>query len=167
MTPHEEYHGGILSLQENKMAIELILLEDVEDLGNAGEKVNVAPGYARNYLLPQGLAEKVTPGALRQIEARRERIEAKRKQDLDDATALAAKIAETEISIPMQAGDDDQLFGSVTSHLIADALKEQGIEVESRRIKLEDPIKELGLFSVAIKLHAGVEATAKVWVVRA
>jgi len=149
------------------MAVELILLEDVEDLGKAGEKVNVAPGYARNYLLPKGLAEKITPGALRQIEARRERIEAKRKQDLDNASALAAKIAETEITIPMQAGEDDQLFGSVTSHLIADALKEQGIEIESRKIKLEEPLKELGVFSVTIKLHSDVDATAKVWVVRA
>jgi large subunit ribosomal protein L9 len=149
------------------MAVELILLEDVEDLGKAGEKVNVAPGYARNYLLPKGLAEKITPGALRQIEARRERIEAKRKQDLDNASALAAKIAETEITIPMQAGEDDQLFGSVTSHLIADALKEQGIEIESRKIKLEEPLKELGVFNVTIKLHSDVDATAKVWVVRA
>ena len=149
------------------MAIELILLEDIEDLGKAGDKVNVAPGYARNYLLPQGLAEKITPGALRQIEARRERIEAKRKQELEAAQALAAKIEETEISIPMQAGDDEQLFGSVTTHLIADALKEQGIEVESRKIKLESPIKELGLFNIAIKVHSDVEAAAKVWVVRA
>ena len=149
------------------MAVELILLEDVEDLGKAGEKVNVAPGYARNYLVPKGLAEKITPGALRQIEARRERIEAKRQQDLDNASALAAKIAETEITISMQAGEDDQLFGSVTSHLIADALKEQGIEIESRKIKLEEPLKELGVFNVAIKLHSDVEAMAKVWVVRA
>ena len=149
------------------MALELILLEDVEDLGKAGDKVNVAPGYARNYLLPKGLAENVTPGALRQIEARRERIEAKRRQDMEDATALAAKLAETEITIPMQAGDDDQLFGSVTSHLIADALKEQGIEIESRRIKLEVPLKELGVFNVEVKLHSEVDAALKVWIVRA
>ena len=148
------------------MALELILLEDVEDLGKAGDKVNVAPGYARNYLIPKGLAEKVTPGALRQIEARRERIEAKRQAELEAAQAVAAKIAEAEITIPMQAGDDEQLFGSVTSHIIADALKEQGIEVEHRRVKLEEPIKELGLFNVDIKLHSDVTATAKIWVVK-
>ncbi len=148
------------------MAIELILLEDVEDLGNAGDKVNVAPGYARNYLLPKCLAEKITPGALRQIEARRERTEAKRKQDLESATALSAKIAETEITISMQAGEDEKLFGSVTTNLIADALKEQGIEIETRRIKLEEPIKELGVFNVAIKLQHDIDATVKVWVVR-
>jgi large subunit ribosomal protein L9 len=149
------------------MAVELILLEDVEDLGKAGDKVNVAPGYARNYLIPQGLAEKVTPGALRQIEARRERIEAKRREELEAAQALAKKIEEAEITIPMQAGEDEHLFGSVTTHIISDALKEQGIEVEHRRIKLEEPIRELGVFNVAVKLHSDVEATAKIWVVRA
>lgn len=149
------------------MAVELILLEDVEDLGKAGEKVNVAPGYARNFLIPKGLAEKVTPGALRQIEARKERIEAKRKEELANAETLAAKIAETEVTIPMQAGEDEKLFGSVTAHLIAEALEKEGIEIEHRRIKLEEPIKELGVFNVDIKLHSDVVATAKVWVVRA
>jgi len=149
------------------MALELILLEDVEDLGKAGDKVNVAPGYARNYLIPKGLAEKITPGALRQIEARRERIEAKRRDELEAAQALAKTIEDAEVTISMQAGEDEHLFGSVTSHIIADALKEQGIEVEHRKIKLEEPIRELGVFNVAIKLHSEVEATAKIWVVRA
>ena len=143
------------------MALELILLEDVEDLGKAGEKINVAPGFARNYLLPKGLAKKVTPGALRQIEARKDRIEAKRKEELENAQAIAKKLEETEITISMQAGEDEKLFGSVTSHIIADALKEQGIEIEQRRINLDDPIKELGVFNVDVKLHSEVEATAK------
>lgn len=149
------------------MAIELILLEDVEDLGNAGDKVNVAPGFARNYLIPRGLAEKMTPGALRQIEARKERIEARRKEEHEKAQALAAKIAETEITISMQAGEDEKLFGSVSAHLIAEALQAEGLEVESRRIKLHEPIKELGVFNVDIKLQSDVMAVAKVWVVRA
>lgn len=149
------------------MAIELILLEDVEDLGNAGDKINVAPGFARNFLIPKGLAKKVTPGALRQIEARKERLESHRKEELEKSEALAAKIAATEITIPMQAGEDEKLFGSVNAHLISEALEKEGIEVESRRVKLVDPIKELGVFSVEIKLHSDVVATAKVWVVRA
>lgn len=149
------------------MPLELILLEDVEDLGKAGEKINVAPGFARNYLIPKGLAEKLTPGALRQIEARKDRIEEKRKEELEGAQALAKKIEETEITISMQAGDDEKLFGSVTAHIIVDALKEQGIDVEQRRISLDEPIKELGVFNIAMKLHSEVEATAKVWVVRA
>lgn len=149
------------------MALELILLEDVEDLGNAGDKINVAPGFARNYLIPKGLAEKVTPGALRQIEARKERIEAHRQEELEKAEALAVKIAETEITISMQAGEDEKLFGSVNSNMIAEVLEAEGITVESRRIKLADPIKELGVFNVEMKLHSDVVATAKVWVVRA
>jgi len=149
------------------MALELILLEDVEDLGKAGDKVNVAPGFARNYLIPKGVAEKVTPGALRQIDARKERIEAKREEDLADAQALAVKIAETEITISMQAGEDERLFGSVTANIIADALEAEGVAIEHRRIKLPEPIRELGVFNVEMKLHSDVTATAKVWVVRA
>jgi len=147
--------------------MELILLEDVEGLGLAGEQVNVAPGYARNCLLPKGLAKKMSPGVLRQLEARRERIEEQRKQELTDAGALAAKIAETEITIPMQASDDDQLFGSVSNHIIADELAKQGIEVEHRKINLDDNIKELGVYNIEIILHSEITATAKVWVVRA
>ena len=149
------------------MALELILLEDVEDLGKAGDKLNVAPGFARNYLIPKGLAEKVTPGALRQIEARKDRIEAKRKDEFEAAKALAAKIAETEITIPMQTGEDEKLFGSVTSNIIADAFKAEGISIEHRKILLTEPLKELGVFNIEIKLHSDVMATAKVWIVRA
>lgn len=145
----------------------LILLEDVEDLGRAGDTVTVAPGYARNYLLPKGLAAKVTPGALRQLAARSERIEAKRKLDLEAAQALAAKVAAMEVTIPMQAGDDDRLFGSVTAHLIAEEMGRQGLAIESRRIRLEEPIKALGEFAVEIRLHAEVTAAVKLWVVRA
>jgi large subunit ribosomal protein L9 len=154
-------------MEKTDMSVELILLEDVEQLGNPGDEISVAPGYARNYLIPKGLAKKLTPGALRQIASREERIVEKRKQDLENAQALAAKIAETDLTIQMQAGEDERLFGSVTSHIIADAFVEAGLEIEHQRINLEDPIKELGMFPVEIKLHKEVIATAKVWVVRA
>jgi len=144
----------------------LILLEDVEDLGHAGDTVKVAPGYARNYLLPKGLAAKITPGAMRQLEARREQIEARRRTELEQAQATAAKIAELELSIPMQAGDDDRLFGSVTPHLLMEELAKAGLTIEAKRIRLDQPIKTLGEFKVEIKLHAEVMATLKVWVVR-
>jgi large subunit ribosomal protein L9 len=147
--------------------MKLILLEDVEDLGRAGDTVMVAPGYARNFLLPKELAAKVTPGALRRLAARSERIEAKRQSDLVVAQALAAKLAELELTLPMQAGDDDRLFGSVSAHLIAEELGKQGMEIEVRRIRLDESIKELGVFNVDIRLHAEVTATVKVWVVRA
>ncbi len=149
------------------MNVKLVLLEDVEDLGYAGDTVNVASGYARNYLLPRKLAVKASPSALKQVAARREKIEAQRKIELDKAQSLATRLANIEITIPMQAGDDSQLFGSVTSHMVAEELAKQNIEVEHRRIVLEAPIKELGAFTVSVKLHKDVNASLKVWVVRA
>jgi large subunit ribosomal protein L9 len=147
--------------------VKLILLEDVENLGLAGEEVNVAAGYARNFLLPRGLATKATKGTERMLAARKEKIEKQRAAELDAAKALAAKVAETEISIPMQASEDDQLFGSVTARSIAEKLAENGIEVDVQRIKLEEHIKTLGSYEVEVKLHADVAAVVKVWVVRA
>ena len=145
--------------------VNLILLDDVEKLGLAGDEVHVAPGYARNYLLPRGLAAKATPGTLRLVESRKAMIVARRAKELEDARALAAKLAEVELSIAMQATEDEQLFGSVTARMIAEQLAAQGFNVEHSRIKL-DPIKTLGSFEVEIKLHADVTAKVKVWVVR-
>lgn len=147
-------------------SVKLILLEDVENLGKAGEEVNVSPGFARNYLLPGDKATKASPGALRQLAARREKIEQQRLDELEAAKVLAQKIAGAEIAVSMEANEEDQLFGSVTSRIIADTLANEGIEVEHHRIQLQEPLKELGLFNVEIKLHPEVTATAKVWVVR-
>lgn len=145
----------------------LILLEDVENLGLAGDEVSVAPGYARNYLLPKNLAAKASPGTLRQLAARKEKIEEQRKIEVEKSKVVAAAIEKAEITIQMQASEDDQLFGSVTDRVIAEKLIEMGIEVDHNQIKLETHIKELGMFDVPVKLHGNVTATAKVWVVRA
>ena len=134
--------------------VSLILLDDVEKLGLAGDEVHVAPGYARNYLIPRGLAAKATPGTLRLIESRKAIIAARRQQEL------------AELSIPMQATEDEQLFGSVTNRMIADLLAAQGIKVEHSRIKVEPAIKTLGKFEVDVKLHSDVAAKLSVWVVR-
>ncbi len=144
----------------------LILLDDVEKLGLAGDEVHVAPGYARNYLIPQGLAAKATPGTLRLIESRKAMIAERRAQALADAKAAAEKLATVEISIAMQATDDDLLFGSVTSRMVADELNKLGFAVEHSRITIEPAIKTLGGYDVAVKLHAEVSANVKVWVVR-
>lgn len=146
--------------------ISLILLDDVEKLGLAGDEVHVAPGYARNYLIPQGLAAKATPGTLRLIESRKAMIAERRAKELADAKALAEKLNAVEISIAMQATEDDQLFGSVTARMIADELAGQGYAIEHTRVKVEPAIKTLGGFDVEVKLHAEVAATVKVWVVR-
>ncbi len=145
--------------------ITLILLDDVEKLGLAGDEVHVAPGYARNYLLPRGLAAKATPGILRLIESRKAIIAERRAKELADAKALAEKLNTVELSLAMQATDDDQLFGSVTPRMIAEELAKQNYTVEHTRIKM-DPIKTLGSFDVEIKLHADVSAKIKLWVVR-
>ena len=146
--------------------VRLILLDDVEKLGFAGEEVSVAPGYARNYLIPQGLAAKVTPGMLRLIESRKAQIAERRAKALADAKELAAKIGEIEISIAMQATEDDQLFGSVSARMVADELAAKEINIEHSRITIEPPIKSLGSFEADVKLHAEVTAKVKIWVVR-
>ena len=146
--------------------VSLILLDDVEKLGLAGEEVHVAPGYARNYLIPRGLAAKATPGTLRLIESRKALIAERRAAALADAKAAAEKLAAVEISIAMQATDDDQLFGSVTARMVAHELAKLGFKVEHNRITIDPPIKTLGGYDIAVKLHAEVSTTVKVWVVR-
>ena len=146
--------------------ISLILLDDVENLGLAGEEVTVAPGYARNYLLPRGLAAKATPGILRLVESRKAQIAARRAKELADAQELAAKLAEVSVSIAMQATEDNQLFGSVTARMISEELAAQGYQIEHTRVRLEPPIKLLGSYEVEVKLHAEVAAKVKVEVVR-
>lgn len=146
--------------------VSLILLDDVEKLGLAGEEVHVAPGYARNYLIPRGLAAKATPGTLRLIESRKALIAERRAAALADAKAAAEKLAAVEISIAMQATDDDQLFGSVTARMVSDELAKLGFKVEHNRITIDPPIKTLGGYDIAVKLHAEVSTTVKVWVVR-
>ena len=145
--------------------VTLILLDDVAKLGLAGDEVVVKAGYARNYLIPRGLAAKATPGIMRLVESRKALIAERRAKDLADAKALAEKVAQVEISISMQATDDDQLFGSVTARMIADELAKQGYAVDHTQVKVE-PIKALGSFDVEVRLHAEVTASVKVWVVR-
>lgn len=146
--------------------VTLILLDDVENLGLAGEEVHVAPGYARNYLLPRGLAAKATAGTLRLIESRKALIAQRRADDLAKAKALAEKLATVEVVIPMQATEDDLLFGSVSPRMIADELAKQEIAVDHNKIKIEPAIKTVGEFTVNAKLHAEVFADVKVKVVR-
>ena len=146
--------------------VSLILLDDVEKLGFAGDEVHVAPGYARNYLLPRGLAAKATPGTLRLVESRKAIIAERRAKELADAQALAAKLGEAEISIQMQATEDEQLFGSVTPRMVAEELNAQGYTIEHSRITIAPPIKTLGSFEAEVKLHSEVTVPVKIWVVR-
>ena len=145
----------------------LILLQDVEDVGLAGDSVHVSPGFGRNYLIPRGLAAPASPGALRQLEAQKEKIEAKRKADLEAAQALAAKIAGMSVEITMQASDDGHLFGSVTERVVCEAYAAKGINIEYQRVRMDQHIRTLGEYDINIKLHQDVIATGKIVIVRA
>jgi len=149
------------------MAIEIILKEHVEHLGRRGEVVKVADGYARNYLLPRKLALAVTDNNKRQIERERARAEARDAEERQEAEAIKTRIEALEIAIARRVGENDVLFGSVTSADIAEALAERQLTVDRRRIQLADPIKTIGDFVVTIKLTREVAADVKVKVVAA
>jgi len=149
------------------MPVELVLLEDVNDLGQMGDRVRVASGFARNYLLPKNLAAPLTPTVLRQLEARKLKLQKEYAERVTVARAMADKVSQRSITIPVQADEEDKLYGSVGAQQIVQALAEEDIEVDRHAVQLEEPIRELGVYSVALKLHAEVETTVKVWVVRA
>ncbi|MDD5679179.1 MAG: 50S ribosomal protein L9 [Kiritimatiellae bacterium] len=147
------------------MALELILMADVEGLGLEGQTVNVTEGYARNYLLPRKLAVPISHAALKRLEKNRQAREARQQNERVAAQALAKAIEQVSCTITVKVGDNDKLFGSVHANDIAEALKAQKIELDRRKIHLADPIRELGVYTVKIKLHPEVEASLKVWVV--
>jgi large subunit ribosomal protein L9 len=149
------------------MPVELILLEDVKDLGRIGDKVKVADGFARNYLMPRKLAAKVNPGILRFLEARKLALQKEHEERIAVARAMAGKIASTSVTITAEAGEEDKLYGSVTTTQIAEALAGQGVEIDRHAVVLPEPIRQLGVYEVEIALHSEVRAKVKVWVVRA
>ncbi len=144
--------------------MEVILVEDVPHLGRAGEVVKVKDGYARNYLIPKGLAQAATKENLKALEERRRQLERRSTRELERARELAARIGEITCTIRRPAGAEGKLFGAVTSADIEEALKEMGIEVDRKRIELPEPIKVTGAYTVPIKLHPEVTATLKLWV---
>ena len=148
------------------MAKELILLDDVKDLGKIGDIVKVADGYARNYLIPQKLAQLVTKGALRQVEARKLKLQKEHEERVAIAKAVAEKLAALSVVIPMKVGENDQLFGSVSAQMIADAVKAQGIEIEKNEVVLEENLRALGEYTVNVKLNAEVTGAVKVQVTK-
>lgn len=146
--------------------MKVILKEAVGGLGKAGEVVNVADGYARNYLVPKDLAVIATPGALKEWEQKRKVIEKREAQERSEAEALAARLNDKEITVEAKAGEEGKLYGSVTSKEVAAAVEEQlKVAVDRKKIEIGLTIKELGTYPVAIRLYPGVEATVKVNVV--
>jgi large subunit ribosomal protein L9 len=145
--------------------MEVILREHVEHLGRRGDVVKVAAGYARNYLLPRNLALVVNEGSKRQVENQRKLSEARELEETSQAQAFAQRIGEADIAIARRVGENNILYGSVTSGDIAQALHAKGLDVDKRKIHLTDPLKALGEFTVPIKIHRDVTAQVKVKVV--
>lgn len=148
------------------MSVEMILMQDVKELGVAGQVVKVADGYARNFLLPNNLAAPVTDATRRQLAKLQIKREAEKKVVVEKARDLAASIQKGSYTVSMKVGEGDKLFGSVTNGDILKVLAAQGFELDKHAVELEQPIKELGMFEVKVKVHPEVEALIKVWVVQ-
>jgi large subunit ribosomal protein L9 len=145
--------------------VEVILKTDMKDLGQAGDLVHVKPGYARNYLIPKGLAFLATPGARKRYEEEQRRVARTLQQAKSEAQDLATELEGLSLTFTAKAGEEGRLYGSVTTADIAEALAKEGLDVDKRIIHLDEPIKELGVFAVPIRLHSEVEPEVKVWVV--
>jgi large subunit ribosomal protein L9 len=144
------------------MAVEVILREDVPNLGAIGEVVRVRPGYARNYLFPRGLAIEASSKNLRQLEHHKRVIGVKAERDKKAAEAVASKLDGLTVRVQARAGEEGRLFGSVTNLDLERLLAAQGFRVERRRIELEEPIKQLGTFPVVVQVGRQVRATIQV-----
>ncbi len=146
--------------------MEVILREDISSLGKAGELVKVKAGYARNFLLPQKKAVVADPKNVRMLDHQKKVAEAGQKKLRKVAEEMAAKLAALSITIECEAGEEDKLFGSVTTRDIADALRREGTVIDKRVINIKEPIKQIGVFDVEVKLHSEVVGIVKVWVVK-
>ena len=146
--------------------MDVILREDVEKLGRAGEVVTVKDGYGRNFLLPRGLAFLATDSNRRRLEAERKQLDRRTAAAVGEAREVAVRIEAVSLSFTMKAGEGDKLFGSVTAGDIADRLAAEGFAVDKRAVELPEPIKALGAYKVPVRLHADVKPEIRVWVVK-
>jgi large subunit ribosomal protein L9 len=145
--------------------MQIILKENVKDLGHIGDVVNVKDGYARNFLIPKGLAVEANPKNIKALEHEKRKIHELAKKVKASAEELAARISGTSVTIKAKTGEEDKLFGSVTAMDIADALKKEGIDIDKKKIVLDEPIKRLGSYTVNVKIHSDVTAHLNVQVV--
>lgn len=146
--------------------MKLILRADVENLGRLGDLVEVRPGYGRNYLVPQGLAMQATKSNLKQFELERKKLQQQMDAIKAEAQTVADKVNDLVIKLEVRVGEGDKMYGSVTAANIADAMLEQGVEIDRRKLVLEDPIRSLGEYEVRVKLHQDVDSSVKVIVAR-
>ena len=147
------------------MPMQIILTQDVQNLGKAGELVSVKPGYGRNYLIPSGMAVSATASNKNRLEHERALIEKRVLKEKANAQSIADRLNGMTLQFERNVGDDEKLFGSVSNRDIAEQLKKAGIDLDHRKIELEHPVKALGKYEVAVRLGAGVTAQLKFWVV--
>ena len=147
-------------------AIRVVLQDDVAHLGTSGDVVRVRPGYARNYLIPRGLAALATEAALARVQELKRQAEERVKERLGEAQALKAKLEATSIKLERSVGEENKMYGSVTVKDIEEAYQQLGVEVDRRKVLLAEPIKSLGLHEVSVKLHPEVSAQLRVEVVK-
>lgn len=146
--------------------MQVILRDQMENLGNAGDVVNVKAGYARNYLIPQGFAYEATDSNVRRIEREKAQVVRRAADELTSARERASVFEGLSVTFTARAGEEGRLFGSITTADIAEKLGEQGVEVDRKQIQLDEPIKALGVFSVPIRLHSEIRPELKVWVIK-
>lgn len=146
--------------------MKVILTQDVERVGKAGAVLNVADGFARNYLIPNKKAKEATPGNMKVLDVLKKKEAAEEAKKVEAARALANRIGNLSLTISVAAGDEEKLFGSVTADAVADALKEEGIEIDKKDVVLDEPIKKLGVYQVAVKVHPEVKANVRIWIVK-
>lgn len=146
--------------------MKLILQEDVEKLGSAGEVVDVKDGYGRNYLIPQGLARIATESALKEIEEAKRQAERRAELTVEKAKELANELEKISITLPVKTGEEGKIFGTVTNQDIADALEERGFSIDRRKISVDQDVNELGEYTATVDLLGDIKPTIKVWVVK-
>ena len=146
--------------------MEVILRQAIDNLGHTGDIVKVSPGYARNFLLPRGLAYEATPGNKKKLEQERARLEAAENERRTAAQGVATQLETVSLTFSARVGEEGKLFGSVTAADIAQQLEAQGIHIEKRQIDLHEPIRALGVYRVPVRLHADVKPEIKVWVIK-
>lgn len=146
--------------------MKVVLRQNYEPLGQVGEVMDVKDGFANNFLLPRKIAYIALDGNLRALEEEKKAVVKKTHHELQAAETLATELEKVSITIPVQVGEEDKIFGTVTAQMIADSLKEKGYEIDKRKIEIDEAIKTLGIYRVNIKLHPSVGTKVKVWVVR-
>jgi large subunit ribosomal protein L9 len=146
--------------------MKVILRKDQEKLGQVGAVVDVKDGYARNFLIPKGIAYPASEGSMRALAEEKKQAERRSTKELKASEKLATELEKLSVTIKMKVGEDEKLFGSVTSQMIAEAVQEKGFNLDKRIIELPEPIKALGIYNVDVKLHQNVTGKVKVWVVR-